>query len=312
MELRRLTTFLAVTDTGNFARAAERLGIGASTVTLHIQQIEADLGGPVFVRHGRRLALTELGTALRGHAEVIVGHLGALADEAAELASGARGTVRLGAIEPLAHLDVVPLLAGLRRQRPHVRFLLEVGGTALLSTSVAEGRLDLALCSAPPRQLDLRFEPLLREPIGVLLPAGHELIDGDDRTDGDDDLAIAVERLADHPIVLSEPGCAYRDHVSAAFRDLGISLDVGAEIGSAAATVEAVRAGVGIALLPIAGLAPPPRGTVTRRVRGVDLSLAVGIVRANAGEPYSVLTIQVTAAIRRAAPTWGNHARRRR
>jgi LysR family transcriptional regulator, regulator of the ytmI operon len=304
VELRRLTTFLAVTDTGSFARAAERLGIGASTVTLHIQQIEADLGGPVLVRYGRRLGLTELGTALRGHAEVIVRHLGALADEAAELASGARGTVRLGAIEPVAHLDLVPLLADLRRQRPHVRFLLEVGGTALLSAGVAEGRLDLALCSAPPRHLDLRFEPLLREPIGVLLPAGHELAD-------DGDVAIAVERLADHPIVLSEPGCAYHDHVLAAFRDLGISLDVRAEIGSAAATVEAVRAGVGLALLPVAGLAPPPRGTVTRRVRGADLSLAVGLVRANAGEPYSVLTSQVTAAIRRAAPGWDDRASQR-
>ena len=74
--------------------------------------------------------------------------------------------------------------------------------------------------------------------------------------------------------------------------------------------MEAVRAGVGIALLPIAGLASPPQGTVARRVRGVDLSLAVGLVRANAGEPYSVLTSEVTAAIRRAAPVWRDRASR--
>jgi LysR family transcriptional regulator, regulator of the ytmI operon len=300
MDLRQLSTFQAVVDAGNFARAAQRLGIGPSTVTLHIQQLESSLGGPVFIRRGRRLGLTELGMALRPHADAIARHVGAIADEAAGLASAVRGTVRIGGIEPLAHLDLMPLLARVRRERPNVTLLLEVGGTALLATSVAEGRLAFAVCSAPPAELGLGFEPLLVEPIGLLLPAGHELA-----RDGD----VAAERLGGQPIVLSEPGCAYRGHVIATFRDLGIALDVKAEIGSAAATVEAVRAGVGIALLPTAGFGSPPAGTVTRRVEGVDLGLRVGIVRPRAGEPYSALTSQVLAAIRKSAPRWRSGSR---
>jgi len=346
MDLRRLTTFQAVIEAGNFARAAQRLRIGASTVTLHIQQLESDLGGPVFVRHGRRLRLTELGTSLAGHAEAISRHLTAVAQEAAELGSAGRGTVRFGGIEPLAHLDLVPLLARLGRDRPNMTLLLEVGGTALVSAGVAEGRLAFAVCSAPPAELGLRFEPLFREPIGLLLPAGHDLVhtaeagseakrrkaghdlahtaeagsepkrrkaghdvvhpgerEGDEAGGGSDG-AVAAEQLAAQPVVLSEPGCAYRAHVLDAFRDRGVALDVRAEIGSTAAAVEAVRAGLGIALLPTAGLRPPPAGLVVRRVAGMDLGLGVGIVLPRAGEPYSALTSQVLAAIRKAAPRW--------
>lgn len=302
MDLRQLATFQAVVDAGNFARAARRLGIGPSTVTLHIQQLESSLGAPVFIRRGRRLGLTELGTALSGHAAAITRHLGAIAEEAAELASAARGMVRVGGIEPLAHLDLMPLLARIHRERPNVTVLLEVGGTALVSTGVAEGRLSFALCSAPPPELGLEFEPLLVEPIGLLLPAGHQLA-------GDGE--VAAERLGGQPIVLSEPGCAYRGQVIAAFRDLGIALDVRAEIGSAAATVEAVRAGVGIALLPTAAFDSPPAGTVTRRIQGADLGLHVGIVRPRAGEPYSALISYVLAAIRKSAPRWRSGRPRR-
>ena len=55
----------------------------------------------------------ELGASVHSHADAISAHVGAIGEEAAELAAAARGTVRIGGIEPLAHLDLVPLLAGL-------------------------------------------------------------------------------------------------------------------------------------------------------------------------------------------------------
>jgi LysR family transcriptional regulator, regulator of the ytmI operon len=303
MNLRQLATFRAIVETGNFARAADRLDIGASTVTLHVQQLEAELGGPMFIRHGRRLALTELGASVHSHADAISAHVGAIAEEAAELAAAARGTVRIGGIEPLAHLDLVPLLARLGRERPHIRLRLDVGGTALLATSVADGRLAFAVCSAPPPELELVFEPLFREPIGLVLSDSHALA----KHDG----AIPASRLADQPIILSEPGCAYRTHVLDTFSRSGVDLTVHAEIGSTPAAMEAVRTGLGIALLPLAGLASPPRGTSTRAVDGLALGLDIGIVRPRAGEAYSALTSQVLAMVRTAAPQWADERRGR-
>src|SRR5918997_5571890 len=82
VDVRQLATFRTIVETGNFARAAGRLGIGASTVTLHIQQLEAELGGPLFVRQCRRLDLTELGSSLPRPADALAGHLDAIGEEA--------------------------------------------------------------------------------------------------------------------------------------------------------------------------------------------------------------------------------------
>ena len=61
MELKNLRTFQAVVDRGSYQRAAEALGYTQSTVTIHIQQLEEELGLPLFQRTGRRMVLTQTG-----------------------------------------------------------------------------------------------------------------------------------------------------------------------------------------------------------------------------------------------------------
>ena len=61
MELRNLRTFQAVVDRGSYQRAAEYLGYAQSTVTAQIQQLEEEMGVPLFERVGRRMTLTEAG-----------------------------------------------------------------------------------------------------------------------------------------------------------------------------------------------------------------------------------------------------------
>ena len=61
MELKNLRTFQAVVDQGSYQRAAERLGYTQSTITVQIQQLEEELGVPLFERVGRRMVLTEAG-----------------------------------------------------------------------------------------------------------------------------------------------------------------------------------------------------------------------------------------------------------
>jgi DNA-binding transcriptional LysR family regulator len=133
--------------------------------------------------------------------------------------------------------------------------------------------------------------------------------------------------VAAHPVIVSERGCAYRAHIEDRFAAAGLTLDLRGEVGGTAAAVAAVRAGLGVALLPAAGLtatapaappapaapaappapagsSPPPEGTVLRAVADVDLALPLGLVRPRAGEPHSALTSEAIAAVRAAAPAW--------
>src|SRR6266508_3465262 len=143
MELRHLTTFLTVVEVGSFLRAAAALDCAQSTVTLHIQQLEASLGVELFARDGRRVRLTEAGGELRDQARQILDQVAATRQTMVDLEEGAAGQVRLGAIEPTASLRLPPIILPFCRERPKVRLTLEVGGTRATSERVASGHLDV-------------------------------------------------------------------------------------------------------------------------------------------------------------------------
>src|SRR5262245_21389955 len=204
MDLRHLHTFQAVLEHGSLLRAAEALGYAQSTITLHIQQLEADLGVPLFVRQGKKARLTEAGRLLRAEAAQILGRVGALRRTMRELAEGEAGYVRLGAIEPAASLRLPALLVPFCAARPQVRLALEVGGTRAICQSVAAGDLDLGIVSPPPASLGLVFEPLFVERMALLAPEAHPLAQG---------IVIGARDLRGHRLLLTEQTCAYRQAI---------------------------------------------------------------------------------------------------
>src|SRR3954465_14591266 len=72
IELRHLRYFLAVAETENFTRAAERLKISQPSISKQITQLEQALRTPLFRRVGKRVFLTEAGQAFRKGAEVVL------------------------------------------------------------------------------------------------------------------------------------------------------------------------------------------------------------------------------------------------
>src|SRR3989344_2888715 len=96
LDLAALDIFRTVAAEGSVTRAAERLQRVQSNVTTRVRQLEADLGTPLFLREGKRMALTPEGEVLRGYADRLL----ALAEEARQAgrAGQAPGRPRPGAL----------------------------------------------------------------------------------------------------------------------------------------------------------------------------------------------------------------------
>ncbi len=290
VELRHLATFRAVLREGSFLRAARALGLAQPTVTLHIQELEAELGQELFDRQGRRRPTTAAGALLADRALPILDSVDALHRSMAELRDGKSGWIRIGAIEPAASQRVTPLLGKLRRERPGLRVRMDVSGTQGVSRAVADGDLDLGLCSAPPTEHRLDFEPLFTEEMALLVPHGHRLAGG---------RPIRASALEGEPLLISEQGCAYRRAVETALTEHGVRPQWALESGSAAALRAAVGSRLGIAILPKRSAAPAPPGTVVRGLADLVIALPVGLIRRPDSAPPPPALAALTDALRR-------------
>ena len=96
MELRLLKTFQAVAEAGSFTHAAARIHLTQAAVSVHIRQLEEEIGTPLFLRVNKKLYLTEAGRALLGHAETILRAHDEAKSELAGLGQASRGRLRIG------------------------------------------------------------------------------------------------------------------------------------------------------------------------------------------------------------------------
>jgi LysR family transcriptional regulator, regulator of the ytmI operon len=269
MEFRHLQTFQSIAQEGSFLKAAEKLQYAQSTITLHIQQLEAELGVKLFSRRGKRTELTVAGRTLRDHADQLLHRAANLQQTMTDLVAGEAGHLRIGSIEPVASVHLPALLVQFCHEHPKVRLTLEVGVTQLISQHVATGSLDLAICSPPSANLDLTFELLFYDPIALLIPDTNPLITLDE---------ISASSLDKERLILTEEHCPYRNIFEKALLSEGVNPFSGIEVMSLEALKQMVRYGLGIGIVPAAAIASPPQNTIVRSISGLDLKLPVGIV----------------------------------
>ena len=143
MELRNLYTFLQVAATQNFTKAAQILGYSQSNVSMHIQQLEAEVGMPLFDRIGRKVSLTQYGQELLPYAQQIV----AITTQMENLLRSEQeieGTIRLGIVESLFETAFQTAITNYHRRFPKMKVELCVTGKAKLQEYLRDNQIDLA------------------------------------------------------------------------------------------------------------------------------------------------------------------------
>ncbi|KAF0223012.1 MAG: LysR family transcriptional [Rhodospirillaceae bacterium] len=141
-----LRTFATVCRLGSVTRAAAVLGRTQPALSLQLRRLEHLVGRPVLRRQGRILVLTPLGEVLLDHAgRLLDAHDAALAALAAEPLSG---RLRVGVIQDVADTALTQALARFSRRHGRVRLDVRVAGSQELRRLLAEGELEVAVCSA--------------------------------------------------------------------------------------------------------------------------------------------------------------------
>jgi DNA-binding transcriptional LysR family regulator len=177
MELRHLRYFVAVADTLNFTRAAEKLRLAQPSLTRQIQNLEEEIGVRLLNRSKKHVALTEEGTAFLIDARRVL----ALAEESIQsvqrLSRGETGQLNIAYLSNF-NFDLLPkTLAAFRQEYPHVALNLFDMTPAEQFRALEARKIDLGFVGLrfPSAARDLQWECIARHKTVVVLPARHPL-----------------------------------------------------------------------------------------------------------------------------------------
>ena len=244
MELRHLEHFVAVAEERNFTRAARRLHLVQSALSVSVRSLERELGARLFERTTREVELTDAGRVLLPEARRTLE--AAASAQAAVLGAqaGLRGTLRLGMMQMISLVDVGLMIARFHRERPLVSIQPRsaVGGAAAMIQQIRDGTLDAAFVAVSGQlQAGLTAMALASEPVLLGCLPDHPLAGRD---------AVSVSELASEPFVDYTPGWATRTVADQLFARAGVERSIDVEVPDASIHATLARAGLGLTILP--------------------------------------------------------------
>jgi DNA-binding transcriptional LysR family regulator len=237
--LHQLKVFEAAARHGSFTRAAEELFLTQPTVSMQIKQLTKSVGLPLFEQVGKRLFLTEAGRELFATCRQIFDTISKFEMTVADLKGLKQGQLRLAVITTAKY--IIPRLLGQFCQLyPGIDISLQVTNHERILERMIANMDDLYIMSQVPDHVDVSFEAFLENPLVVFAPVNHPLAQ---------EKNIPIERLANEPFIMREPGSGTRRAVQSLLDEHGIKVKVKLELGSNEAIKQAIAGGLGISVL---------------------------------------------------------------
>jgi DNA-binding transcriptional LysR family regulator len=242
MELRHLRYFVIVAEELHFGRAAERLNMTQPPLSRQIQEMEEELGFALFARAYHKVDLTDAGTVYLKHARQILEHVARAKQEAAGIALGRAGVLRIGHGTHLPDGYLTRVLASFQDAAPDVAIDLLEAPTPRVLRALHQQSIDLAIVLTPADHAGLVLKPLLREPLMIALPRNHYYATAP---------LDQLSQLADENFVLcrryEDPG--YREIVEAICQRAGFMPRVLQNVEAKSTILNLVAEGLGISFV---------------------------------------------------------------
>jgi DNA-binding transcriptional LysR family regulator len=240
LKLAHLRTLQEVVRHGSFTRAAQARHLTQPGVSLHIRELESEVGQALVHRVGKRALPTKAAGVLLEHAARIFDELEAAAHALQQLEGVVSGRIRLGT-GATASIHLLPaFLRNLRAQFPRLELIVTTGNTKEIARAVIEHELDIGLVTLPVVHRQLEVEPVFVDPLVAIAPSDHPLKNA---------RSLTAAVLAGESMILFERGGNIRAVINEWFRANRATPHSVMEVGSAEATKKLVSAGLGLSLI---------------------------------------------------------------
>jgi len=239
MSLNQVRYFLEVARAASIREASERLNIAPSALSRQIQNLEEDLGVPLFERRPRGMVLTPAGEVYARYAQAITLETDRVRSELEELQGLRRGRVRVYTVEGIVSDILTRVIAEFHEKLPGISFKLVTTGTDDVVAAVREGHADLGISFNAQPDAAVRFVRRIRDPLIALVHPSHPL----------GDTTVRFSQILHFRLGVPEPGFGIRRLIDDECRRLGVSFLPALESNSIEALRGFARSGAGVTLM---------------------------------------------------------------
>lgn len=212
---RHLEVLLAISRHGSLTAAAVALGISQPAVSQWLSDMEAAVGGPLFLR-GQRLRPTPLAAPLLAHALRLLNDAQRVVEEISAIHAGAQGLVRVGAMQVAAASLVPHVLLQFRKTCPNIQLTLIEDVAAGLWARLERNEIDLLVTRLDARALasGLPRHRLFEDRHRVVCGRKHPLVQRK---------RLRWQDVVDYPWLMPTPGTPLRNAVEMTFVSAGVA-----------------------------------------------------------------------------------------
>ncbi|MDR9413996.1 LysR family transcriptional regulator [Spiribacter salinus] len=288
LKIQQLRYFLLVADTHSYQAAAELCARSQPAVSLAIRDLEAQLGQPLFER-GRKAALTPFGRDHYPRIKALVDHHERVSRDLLDHAHRRTGQVALASIPSYAGRTLPTVLAGFANAYPDIEVSVEDGTATHVQQRVLSRRVDFGIATDTGLDVDLVFEHLTEDRMGLVCPADHPLADAR--------APCSWEALAPYTLITNGTFRQVSDPAARAILD-----SARFHVPNIVSLLAMVRGGLGVTLLPELALFEAGDDLVFRPMRGERPTRDIGLISLRRETPRPAASALMAAIRAQAEP----------
>jgi DNA-binding transcriptional LysR family regulator len=241
LTLRQIEVFNTVVRLKNYTRAAEKLHLSQPAVSMQIKQLEHNIGLALLEHAGKTLHLTDAGKHMYEYSRNMADLLEA-ADEVFEAIKGVeRGSLSISVATTASHF-ATRLMAEFAKQHTGITISLDVTNREALKRQLENNEPDLVIMGQPPDGVEVDAEAFMENPLVMVAPAKHSLINK---------TAIPLKHFASENFVVRERGSGTRGAIQRFFDKYKVPFHTAIEMTSNEAIKQAVEAGLGLGIVSL-------------------------------------------------------------
>jgi len=236
IDLRKLEIFLKVYETQSFSKASNLLHLAQPTITLHIKDLEEELGINLLDRHTRKVVPNKAGKVVYKYGKEIINLVKQMQKELQFFKDENIGLVEIGGSTIPGQYILPKIIKSFKEKYSQISIFLKVGDSKEVFEKVLSGEFDLGMVGAIYKDKNLIYKACYEDNIVLIAPPDFEKEE------------ITLEELYEIPLIKREEGSGTWKNVIEVLQKKGfdiLRLKIIGEMGSTEAIKEAVKAGLG-------------------------------------------------------------------